>query len=252
MVLLWKYSCLSILSFGKKRISGRNNSGKITRYHRGGGCKKKTRIIDFKRYVWNIYGFILRMEYDPNRSALLALVIYSNGVMCYIIAPSDVSVGSRVLAKHDVLFKPGNCTFLRNIPVGVKIHNVELNLNQGGQLCRAAGAFAVIISKLSDYVIVKLKSGEMRKLLNDCVATVGIVSNFEFIFRKFMKAGYYRLKGWRPIVRGVAMNPVDHPHGGGQGKTSGGRPSVTPKGIITKGKPTKKRISPMILAKRTK
>lgn len=250
MNLLWKYNSLNILSFGKKRISGRNNTGKIMRYHRGGGCKNKIRIIDFKRYIWNLYGFVLRLEYDPNRTALLALIAYSNGIISYIIAPEGLSVGDRVLAKDEILYKPGNCTYLFKIPIGVKIHNVELSVNKGGQLARAAGSFSIIISHLQKYSVIKLKSGELRKVLGTCLATIGSVSNFEFGFRKFMKAGYYRLKGWRPVVRGVAMNPVDHPHGGGQGKTSGGRPSVTPKGIITKGKPTRKHSSSMILKRR--
>lgn len=250
MNLFWKYKSLNYLSFGKKNISGRNNTGKITRYHRGGGCKKKQRIIDYKRYIWNIYGIVLRIEYDPNRTALLALVAYSNGILSYIIAPENINVGYKIFAKEDINFIEGNATFLKNIPVGIKIHNIELKFNKGAQLIRAAGSYATIISKLNDFVIIKLKSGEIRKIHGNCMATIGTVSNFTFGFRKFMKAGYYRLKGWKPVVRGVAMNPIDHPHGGGQGKTSGGRPSVTPKGFITKGKPTKKNYNSMVLKKR--
>lgn len=250
MKLLWKSKPLTYLSFGKKNISGRNNTGKIMNYHRGGGCKKKLRIIDYKRYIWNLYAIVLRIEFDPNRSALLCLIAYSNGILSYIIAPEKIFVGDRILSKDDVLFNNGNTTYLKNIPIGIKIHNIELKLNQGAQFIRAAGTYATIISKEQNYVVIKLKSGELRKINSLCIATIGSVSNFEFRFRKFIKAGYYRLKGWKPIVRGVAMNPVDHPHGGGQGKTAGGRPSVNAKGFITKGKPTKKKFNKNIIKKR--
>lgn len=228
------------MSFGRKNISGRNNTGKITRYHRGGGCKKKSRLIDYKRYIWNVYGFVLRIEYDPLRSSLIALICYSNGILSYILAPEGINVGDSVISREAINYTSGNATLLSNIPIGIKIHCVELEPNKGGQLIRSAGSFCTIVSKSSFYVVLKLKSGELRKVNSCCMATVGAVSNFEFAFRKFLKAGYFRQKGWRPVVRGVAMNPIDHPHGGGQGKTSGGRPSVSPKAFVTKGKPTRK------------
>lgn len=248
--LLWRKKPIKNLSFGSISISGRNNSGKITSYHRGGGCKKLIRLIDFNRYIWNIYGFIHRIEYDPKRNSLIALVVYSNGIMSYIIAPEGVNIGDCILAKDGIVFRPGNSTYLYNIPIGLKINSVELVPNSGAQLIRAAGSYATIISKFKNTVVVKLKSGEVRKFFSNCLATVGSVSNFQYIYRNFKKAGFYRLKGWRPVVRGVAMNPVDHPHGGGQGKTSGGRPSVTPYGFITKGKPTKRKKSSAIIKSR--
>jgi large subunit ribosomal protein L2 len=249
-ILIWKKKSIKNLTFGSSRISGRNNQGRITRYHRGGGCKKKIRLIDYKRYIWNIFGFVHRIEYDPKRNSLIALVIYSNGIMSYIISPEGLLVGDCVFAKENIVFKPGNSTYLQGIPIGLKINSVELIPNYGAQFIRAAGCYATIVSKFEDTVILKLKSGELRKIYGNCMATIGPVSNFQYIYRNFRKAGFYRMKGWLPIVRGVAMNPVDHPHGGGQGKTSGGRPSVTPYGIITKGKPTRKRYSPFVIKRK--
>ena len=248
--LIWKYKPIKNLKFGITRISGRNNTGKITRYHRGGGCKRSLRIVDFKRYIWNIFGFVHRIEYDPKRNSLLALIVYSNGIMSYVIATEDLKIGDCVFSKENILIKSGNCTYLKALPIGLKISLVELIPNKGAQFIRAAGTYATIISKLSEIVILKLKSGELRKVHSDCLATVGVISNFRYIYRNFRKAGFYRLKGWLPVVRGVAMNPVDHPHGGGQGKTAGGRPSVTPYGVITKGKPTRKKRSPLIVKSR--
>lgn len=248
--LIWKYKPIKNLKFGITRISGRNNTGKITRYHRGGGCKRSLRIVDFKRYIWNIFGFVHRIEYDPKRNSLLALIVYSNGIMSYVIATEDLKIGDCVFSKENILIKSGNCTYLKVLPIGLKISLVELIPNKGAQFIRAAGTYATIISKLSEIVILKLKSGELRKVHSDCLATVGVISNFRYIYRNFRKAGFYRLKGWLPVVRGVAMNPVDHPHGGGQGKTAGGRPSVTPYGVITKGKPTRKKKSPLIVKSR--
>lgn len=252
MQLVWKYKPIKLLTFGIKRISGRNNSGKITRYHRGGGTKKLHRLVDYNRFIWNIFGFVHRIEYDPKRNALLALVVYSNGIISYIIATENLSVGDCILAKENVVLKSGNLTFLGNIPIGFRICCVEFYPNAGAQLVRSAGTYATIISKLDTFVILKLKSGELRKFSSDCSAMLGTVSNFQYMYRDFKKAGYYRLKGWLPVVRGVAMNPVDHPHGGGQGKTAGGRPSVTPYGVITKGKPTRKRYSYLIVKHRRK
>jgi large subunit ribosomal protein L2 len=249
-VLLWKYKAIKNLKIGTQRISGRNNQGRITRYHRGGGAKKSLRIIDFKRYLWNIFGFVHRIEYDPKRNSLIALIVYSNGVMSYIVAPSGLIVGDCVFAKEEVVIRPGNCSYLYNLPIGLKLNSIELNIHKGAQFIRAAGAYATIVSKFEKSVILKLKSGELRKISSNCLASIGEVSNFEYIYRNFRKAGFYRLKGWLPVVRGVAMNPIDHPHGGGQGKTSGGRPSVTPWGVITKGKPTRKRVSSLIVKSR--
>lgn len=250
--LIWKFKPIKLLTFGSKRISGRNNSGKITRYHRGGGTKKLLRLVDYTRYLWNVFGFIHRIEYDPKRNALLALVVYSNGIISYIVSPENLSVGDCVIAKENVLLRPGNLTFLKDIPIGVKISCVEIYPNAGAQLIRAAGSYATVVSNLETFVVLKLKSGELRRFDSSSTAMIGAISNFQYIYRNFKRAGYYRLKGWLPIVRGVAMNPVDHPHGGGQGKTSGGRPSVTPYGVITKGKPTKKSYSPMIVKHRRK
>jgi len=251
-VLIWKSRPIRNLKFGAKRISGRNNQGRITRYHRGGGCKKSNRIIDFNRYIWNIFGFVHRIEYDPKRNSLIALVVYSNGIMSYILATEGLSVGDYIFSKEDVVNKSGNSGYLSNLPIGLRISSIELTPNKGAQFIRAAGTYATIVSKFERTVILKLKSGELRKAPFNCLATIGAVSNFQYIYRNFQKAGFYRLKGWLPVVRGVAMNPVDHPHGGGQGKTSGGRPSVTPYGVITKGKPTRKRNSSLILKSRRK
>jgi len=250
--LVWKYRPVRGLVFGTKKISGRNNQGRITRYHRGGGCKKLIRLIDFKRYIWNIFGFVHRIEYDPKRNSLIALVVYSNGIMSYIIAPEGLNVGDCVFAKESVLFRPGNSTYLGEVPVGVKMNSVEIYPNNGAQLIRAAGSYATLVSRFENICILKLKSGELRRFNSKCMATIGSVSNFNYIYRNFKKAGFYRLKGWLPVVRGVAMNPVDHPHGGGQGKTSGGRPSVTPYGVITKGKPTRKNKDSKLIVKRRK
>lgn len=249
-VLLWKSRPIKNLTFGLKRISGRNNQGKITRYHRGGGVKRMVRLIDYKRYIWNIFGFVHRIEYDPKRNSLIALVVYSNGIMSYILAQQGLLIGDCIFAKEDIVLKPGNSTYLQQIPIGLKISSIELTENKGAQLIRAAGSYATIISKFEGIAILKLKSGELRRIHSTCIATIGSISNFQYIYRNFKKAGFYRLKGWLPVVRGVAMNPVDHPHGGGQGKTSGGRPSVTPYGVITKGKPTRKNKSVFIVKRR--
>ncbi len=249
-LIIFKYKVLKNLSFGSTRINGRNNSGKITRYHRGGGCKKKTRNIDYYRYISNLFGFVNRIEYDPKRNALISLVSYSNGIITYILNCEGLGIGDFVYFSSFFVNRPGFSTYLANIGVGVKINSIQSSCFNQSQFIRSAGCFATIISKLSGFVLVKLKSNEIRKFNSLGVATVGAVSNFNYIFRNFQKAGYYRLMGWRPVVRGVAMNPIDHPHGGGQGKTSGGRPSVTPYGVITKGKPTVKKKSIFVVKKR--
>ena len=180
----------------------------------------------------------MRIEYDPNRSGLLAFVVYSNGLSSYVVATSLMKVGTQVLAADYATVSDGNVLLLKNIPTGVKISNIEVSRNCGAQYVRAAGAYAKIISKTNRYAIIQLCSGTIRRVLLECIATIGQVSNFNYMFKKFNKAGTLRHLGWRPVVRGVAMNPIDHPHGGGQGKTSGGRPSVTPWGLITKGRKT--------------
>jgi large subunit ribosomal protein L2 len=193
--LVWKHRPIKNLVFGVKKISGRNNQGRITRYHRGGGCKKLVRLIDFKRYIWNIFGFIHRIEYDPKRNSLIALVIYSNGVMSYILATEGLSVGDCVFAKEDIVFKSGNSTYLRSIPIGLKISSLEIYPNKGAQLIRSAGSYATLVSRFEKISILKLKSGELRRFDSNCMATIGSVSNFNYIYRNFRKAGFYRLKG---------------------------------------------------------
>lgn len=252
--LKFKSGSFAKLSYGLKKSGGRNHFGRITAYSRGGGHKNKIRIIDYKKLVWNVYGFIHRIEYDPNRNSLISLIVYSNGIMCYSIHIGNLGVGDLVYSTNllSVDLKFGYSTFMKNIPVGVRINQLISSDNAGSQMVRSAGSFATIISKAKNIVIVKLPSNELRKFSEFNVATIGSISNFQFIYRVFGKAGYYRLKGWRPTVRGVAMNPIDHPHGGGQGKTSGGRPSVTPYGFITKGKPTVRIQSRYTVLKRKK
>lgn len=251
--LKFKFNSVSRLSYGRKKSGGRNHFGQITSYNRGGGHKNKIRVIDYKKLVWNVFGFIHRIEYDPNRNSLISLVVYSNGIMCYLIHINNLTVGDSVCSiNNSSNLKLGYSTFIKNIPIGVRINQLELFKGQGSQMVHSAGMFAVIINKANGIAVIKLPSGELRKFQESNLATIGSISNFQFIYRIFGKAGYYRLKGWRPIVRGVAMNPIDHPHGGGQGKTSGGRSSVTPYGFITKGKPTVKVKSKYILSKRKK
>ena len=224
----------------KKRISGRNNQGRITVFHRGGGAKKLYRIIDFARDKYGISGKVSTIEYDPNRNARIALIVYSDGEKRYIIAPKGLEVGSKVISDESTELKVGNALPIKNIPTGTLLHNVELRPKKGGQIARAAGSSVVLQAKEKKYALLKLKSGEIRKVLLECRATVGEVGNAEYSLLKFGKAGRKRWKGIRPTVRGVAMNPVDHPHGGGEGKTSGGRHPSTPWGKSTKGLKTRK------------
>ena len=237
--LKFKGKSIKNLSFGLSKTAGRNNTGRITSYHRGSGHKNSFRLIDFRKSVWNTFGFVKRIEYDPNRNCFLSLLIYSNGVCCYSISMEDQKVGDIVISSDSANISTGNSTYIKNIPIGRRISCVERIPLRGAQFIRSAGAFASIIYN-ENTALLKLKSTKMVRIGVMCIATIGTVSNVQFIYRNFRKAGYYRLKGWRPVVRGVAMNPVDHPHGGGQGKTSGGRPSVTPWGKITKGKPTRR------------
>ncbi len=223
----------------KKRISARNNYGHITVRHRGGGHKRKYRIIDFKRDKIGIPGKVTQIEYDPNRSANIALITYADGEKRYILAPVGLKVGATVMSGADADILPGNALPIRNIPLGTAVHNVELRPGKGGQLVRAAGTFAQIIAKEGDYAQLRMPSGEVRKVLMDCMATVGQVGNVDHENVSIGKAGRSRWLGRRPAVRGVAMNPVDHPHGGGEGKTSGGRHPVTPWGQPTRGYKTR-------------
>ncbi|MFZ9034772.1 MAG: 50S ribosomal protein L2 [Francisellaceae bacterium] len=236
----------------KSKNAGRNNLGRITVRHQGGGHKQHYRLIDFKRTKDGIPAKVERLEYDPNRSANIALLLYADGERRYIIAPKGVSVGTEIISGDHVSIKPGNAMPIRNIPVGAVIHNIELKPGKGAQMIRSAGTSAQIVGKDNTYAIIRLRSGEMRKILLNCRAVIGTVSNSEHSLRSIGKAGANRWRGIRPTVRGVAMNPVDHPHGGGEGRTSGGRHPVSPWGLPTKGKKTRKnkRSSQFIVQKR--
>ena len=224
----------------KSKTGGRNNRGRITTRHVGGGHKHHYRVIDFKRNKDGIPGKVERIEYDPNRSAHIALVLYADGERRYILAPKGVFAGDAVRSGADAPMKPGSCLPLRNIPVGSTIHNIELRPGKGGQIARSAGTSAQLVAREGAYATVRLRSGEMRKIPTECRATLGEVSNSEHSLRQLGKAGASRWRGIRPTVRGVVMNPVDHPHGGGEGRTSGGRHPVTPWGMPTKGYKTRK------------
>lgn len=224
----------------KSKTGGRNNAGRITTRHKGGGHKQHYRIIDFKRVKDGIPAKVERLEYDPNRSAYLALLLYADGSRTYIIAPKNVSKGDSIISGEDAPIKSGNCLPLRNIPVGSLIHCVELKPGKGAQMIRSAGGSCQLVAREGTYATLRLRSGEMRKVLVDCRATLGEVSNSEHNLRSLGKAGASRWRGVRPTVRGVAMNPVDHPHGGGEGRTSGGRHPVSPWGVPTKGYKTRK------------
>ena len=251
---LWKGEPHKKLTTSKKSTGGRNNQGHITSRHIGGGKKRKYRIIDFKRKKFDVYAEIVRNEYDPNRSAFISLLKYEDGEYSYIISPQKVNVGDKVISSSNAEIKEGNCLPLKNIPVGTNIHNIELKPGSGGQLARSAGTSAQIISKEETYVQLKLVSGEIRIVNKNCLATIGIVSNSDNKNVKLGKAGRKRYLGYRPKVRGVVMNPVDHPHGGGEGRTSGGRHPVTPWGKSTKGKKTRtnKKTNVFILKRRKK
>jgi len=236
----------------KSKTGGRNNNGRITTRHIGGGHKQKYRIIDFKRNKDGIDAVVERLEYDPNRTANIALLKYLDGERRYIIAPKGVKAGDTVQSGVNVPIKTGNCLPLRNIPMGSVIHCVEMKPEKGAQMIRSAGTSCQLIAKDGAYVTLRLRSGEMRKILADCRATMGEVSNSEHNLQSLGKAGARRWRGVRPTVRGVVMNPVDHPHGGGEGKTSGGRHPVSPWGMPTKGYKTRKnkRTDGMIVRRR--
>ncbi len=236
---LWKGKPVKSLTEGLSKSGGRNNQGRITAYHRGGGHKRSYRKVDFKRNKFDVAGVVERLEYDPNRTAFIALVKYEDGELAYILAPQRLAEGDRVISGHRVDVKPGNAMPLANIPVGTIIHNIELKPGKGGQIARSAGTYAQLIGRDGGYAQVRLSSGEQRLVLASCMATVGAVSNADNSNQNMGKAGRRRWQGRRPVVRGVAMNPVDHPHGGGEGRTSGGRHPVSPWGQPTKGKRTR-------------
>ena len=238
----------------KKRTSGRNNLGKMTVRHRGGGHKRHYRIIDFKRDKFGVPGKVATIEYDPNRSARIALINYADGEKRYIIAPAGLKVGQTIVSGPESDILTGNALPIKNIPLGTQIHNIELKPGKGGQMARSAGSFAQLVAKEGDAAQLRLPSGEIRKVSINCMATVGQVGNVESENVSLGKAGRSRWLGKRPTVRGVAMNPVDHPHGGGEGKTSGGRNPVTPWGQPTRGYKTRnnKRTDKFIVKRRTK
>lgn len=228
------------LTEGLTKTGGRNNSGRITSRHIGGGHKRRYRLIDWKRNKWDVEGTVARLEYDPNRTAFIALIEYSDGEKRYILAPQRLNVGDKIIAGEKVDVKPGNAMPLRRMPVGTIIHNIEMKPGKGGQMVRSAGTFAQLVGRDQGYAQVKLTSGELRLVRGECIATVGAVSNPDHMNTNDGKAGRTRWKGRRPSVRGVVMNPIDHPHGGGEGRTSGGRHPVTPWGKPTKGAKTRK------------
>ncbi len=236
------------------RTSGRNNDGRITVRHRGGGHKHSYRIIDFRRNKDGVVGRIERLEYDPNRSAHIALVLYADGERRYIVAPRGLSEGDQIESGESAAIRVGNALPLKNIPVGTVIHCVEMKLGKGAQLARSAGASVQYVGREGGYALLRLRSGEVRRIHLECRAVIGEVGNEENSLRKLGKAGAKRWRGIRPTVRGVAMNPVDHPHGGGEGRTSGGRDPVTPWGVPTKGFRTRKnkRTDSMIMRRRKK
>lgn len=241
---LYKGKPVKALTEGLSKSGGRNNKGRITTRHIGGGHKRSYRLVDFKRQKFDVKGNVERIEYDPNRSAFIALVKYEDGEQAYILAPQRLNVGDTVLSADKVDIKPGNAMPLKNIPIGTIIHNVEMKPGKGGQIARAAGTYVQLVGKDSGYAQVKLRSGELRLIRAECLASIGAVSNPDHQNENIGKAGRNRWKGKRPTVRGVAMNPVDHPHGGGEGKTSGGRHPVTPWGQPTKGKRTRDKSKP--------
>jgi large subunit ribosomal protein L2 len=237
---LHKGAPVKSLTEGLKKKGGRNNLGRVTVRHQGGGAKQRYRVIDFKRRKWDVPATIERLEYDPNRTAFIALLKYNDGEQAYIIAPQRVAAGDVIVAGENVDIKPGNALPLKSIPVGTIIHNVEMKPLKGGQMARSAGSYAQLVGRAEGYAQIKLGSGEVRLVPEGCMATIGAVSNPDNFNVVLGKAGRKRHMGIRPTVRGVAMNPVDHPHGGGEGKTSGGRHPVTPWGKKTRGPKTRK------------
>ncbi|CAL4043944.1 50S ribosomal protein L2 [Buchnera aphidicola] len=250
---LYKGRSFSLLTKKNTKTGGRNNDGRITTRHIGGGHKRAYRIIDFKRIKDGIPAIVERLEYDPNRSANIALILYKDGERKYILAPKGLSIGDRIISGVQEAIKVGNALPLKNIPVGELVHNIEIKPGKGGQIARSAGSYVQLVASEGSYVTVRLRSGEIRKILSNCRATIGEVGNSEHMLRVLGKAGAARWRGIRPTVRGTAMNPVDHPHGGGEGRNFGKHP-VTPWGIQTKGKKTRKnkRTDKFILRSRKK
>lgn len=251
---LWKGKPEKSLTIGLSGSGGRNNLGRVTNWNTGGGHKQRYRIIDFKRSRFGEPATVERLEYDPNRSAHIALIRYADQSVAYILAPQKLQVGSQVVSGERADIRTGNAMRLRSIPVGTIIHNVEMRPGKGGQIARSAGSYVQLVGRDQGYAQLKLSSGEVRTVSSECMATIGAVSNPDHQNAVLGKAGRSRWLGRRPSVRGVAMNPVDHPHGGGEGKTSGGRHPVTPWGFPTKGKKTRKnkRTSRAIVRRRTK
>jgi large subunit ribosomal protein L2 len=237
---LYKGKPVKALTEGKSSAGGRNNNGRVTVRFRGGGHKQAYRVIDFKRSKFDAPATVERLEYDPNRTAFIALVKYADGELAYILAPQRLNKGDSIVAGENVDVKPGNAMPAGNIPVGTIVHNVEIKIGKGGQIARSAGTYAQIVGRDQDYVILRLNSGEQRLVHGRCMATIGAVSNPDEMNTSIGKAGRKRWLGRRPHNRGVTMNPIDHPHGGGEGRTSGGRHPVTPWGFPTKGKKTRK------------
>ena len=237
---LYQGKPVKVLTEGKSSSGGRNNNGRITVRFRGGGHKQAYRRVDFKRRKFDITGRIERIEYDPNRTAFIALVRYEDGESAYILAAQRLAQGDTIVAGEHVDVKPGNAMPIGNMPMGTIVHNIEFKIGKGGQLARSAGAYAQIVGRDQDYVILRLNSGEQRLVHGRCMATVGAVSNPDHMNISIGKAGRTRWLGRRPHNRGVSMNPIDHPHGGGEGRTSGGRHPVTPWGFPTKGKKTRR------------
>ncbi len=225
---------------GKKKTGGRNNTGRITTHHIGGGHKQKYRVIDWKRTKFGAEATVIRLEYDPNRTAFIALIEYADGEKAYIVAPQRLKEGDKVVSGEKADIKPGNAMKLKSMPVGTIIHNVEMKQGKGAQLCRSAGTYAQLVGRDQGHAQIKLASGELRIVSQECMATVGAVSNPDHMNTSKGKAGRSRWLGIRPTVRGVVMNPIDHPHGGGEGRSSGGRHPVTPWGKPTKGYKTRK------------
>ena len=236
---LHKGKPVKALTEGVSKKGGRNNQGRITVRHQGGGAKRLYRKVDFKRTRWDIPATVERLEYDPNRTAFIALIKYQDGELSYIIAPQRLEVGDTVITSATADIKPGNTLPLKNIPVGTIIHNIELKPQKGAQMVRSAGTYAQLVGRDAGYAQIKLASGELRMVLDSCLATIGAVSNPDKMNEVSSKAGRNRHLGKRPTVRGVVMNPVDHPHGGGEGKSSGGRHPVTPWGKKTRGPKTR-------------
>jgi large subunit ribosomal protein L2 len=236
---LYKGKPVKTLTEGLTSKGGRNNQGRVTARRRGGGHKRSYRHVDFKRTKFDISATVERIEYDPNRTAFIALIKYDDGVLSYILAPQRLAAGDKVISGKSVDVKPGNAAPLASLPIGTIVHNVEMKAGKGGQIARSAGTYVQLVGRDSGYAILRLKSGETRLVRSECMATVGAVSNPDHQNINLGKAGRKRWLGKRPEVRGVAMNPIDHPHGGGEGRTSGGRHPVTPWGKPTKGKRTR-------------